>query len=208
MTYLHPLYELNEYEYQQELNSTLYYNVDEYGQIKELYKHQVRLENNCYGYFYADVNGVKEGTMYIFYPDGQLAVNANFLHDEMHGNFDMYFPNQILKKHISAKYYKNKLHGTLFEYLENGRLLRMEEYKMGIFEGVSKIWTYCGKRHKEKYYEGGVLKYEKVYKNKYELISSRNITENDSKESVNTKDPDFIKRFLIIKHTNFKKIKL
>ncbi len=195
--------ELQEYEYEREVDPVNpLFSFDEHGLLKEVFRHQIRFENHCYGSFYADINGVKEGSMYVYYPNGNLAATVDFVGDKLNGFLKSYYFEGVLKKQISARYKDGKLHGTFYEYTASGGLLRMEEYNMGVLDGITTLYSYDGKGRKELEFRNGTLVHENIYVGKHHLLSSRNMKE-DEKTEIIKEEYTFASKKMIFRHLNF-----
>jgi len=97
--------------------------------------------------FYED--GKLEGKKTVYYPNGKITEEINYIKGLAEGENNYYSPDGVLLKKLL---YKNDvLEGPAFYYDAKGKLLIEGQYKKGKKDGV---W---------KYYKNGILEKEEIY---------------------------------------------
>ena len=96
--------------------------------------------------------GKKDGTSYVYYPDGNISEERNYKLDVQTGTFKQYFPGKSIKG--QGNYINGKLEGRVAYYYPNGTEVAAGFYKNDLKTGP---WIY-----KE---ENGKIKEKELYKN-------------------------------------------
>jgi antitoxin component YwqK of YwqJK toxin-antitoxin module len=98
-------------------------------------------------------NGKKNGTSYVYLPDGKIAEERNYKMDVQEGAFKQYYDGKILKG--EGTYVNGKLEGKNVYYYPNGVQAASGYYKNGLKSGA---WIYKEKdgkiKEKELYIDG------------------------------------------------------
>lgn len=94
-------------------------------------------------------NGELTGERRVYYPNGQIAEQQNYLNGKLEGASTIYSTKHVLLK--AFFYVNNELHGSAKSYNPKGELLSEGQYKRGKKDGV---W---------KYYKDGELEKEEDF---------------------------------------------
>jgi len=70
---------------------------------------------------YFTIDGVSQGEVSSYYPNGQLYLKSNFLDGKLHGEFKTYYDNGQLEIH--GNYFNGNREGLWHRYFNNGELI-------------------------------------------------------------------------------------
>lgn len=110
---------------------------NETGEIKTYYA------NGNKGLSYTIDKGLIQGKFLVYYPDGKLYSETDFVDGDYHGDDKTWYPNGTLKAH--DVYFYDDLNGMSTSYYENGKVSQQIPYMLDQRHGVAKFYDNTGK---------------------------------------------------------------
>jgi len=127
------------------------------------------------------VDGKKNGTVYIYLPDGTVSEEKNFKLDVQHGAFKQYYNPSMLKG--EGTYVNGQLDGKNSFYYPNGVVAATGFYRNGFKNGPWIYKTQDGKIKEKELYKNGKLASSK----ETEEFFNKNKVADDKPQSTDTK---------------------
>lgn len=97
-------------------------------------------------------NGVLSGAKRIYYPNGSLYSEINYVLGDYHGDYRIYYANgKVMEK---GTFKLDELNGAVEKYNEDGTLHLVEHYVMGLKNGKSTLYEQGRKKMEFEFYAG------------------------------------------------------